>query len=152
MQAAASEAARTVLVLSENYLRSSFAASEWAAAFAQDPTGTQRRLVPVCISRCEPDGILRALIFIDIVGLDEATARSRLLDGVQDGRGKPATAPAYPGGVTAPAFPGTGTTGRVPVGAAPGGGSAAVRPGPRAARSIRRSCAAGSRGPAPPPS
>lgn len=132
MQSAASEAERTLLVLSENYLRSSFAASEWAAAFAQDPTGTQRRLVPVCIGRCEPDGILRALIFIDLVGLEEAAARTRLLEGIHDGRAKPAVAPAFPGGAAAPAFPGKGPTGEAPVAPLP---FTVVPPSPRPSRS-----------------
>lgn len=106
MQAAASDADRTVLVLSESYFQSSFTPSEWAAAFAQDPTGAERRLVPVCIGKCEPKGVLRALIFVDLIGLDEATARAKLLEGIQDGRGKPTAAPAFPGAAPRPAFPG----------------------------------------------
>ena len=43
MQTAAAEAERTLLVLSDDYLKSSFGRSEWAAAFAQDPTGAARR-------------------------------------------------------------------------------------------------------------
>src|SRR3989442_13348057 len=54
MQKAASEAGRTVLVLSEDYLKSPFTQSEWAAAFAQDPTGEQGRIVPVCIGAGQP--------------------------------------------------------------------------------------------------
>jgi len=47
MQRAAATAPRTIAVLSPDYLKSRFAAPEWAAAFAQDPEGLKRSLVPV---------------------------------------------------------------------------------------------------------
>ena len=107
MQTAAAEAERTLLVLSDDYLKSSFGRSEWAAAFAQDPTGAARRVVPVRVKPCEPDGLLRAIIFVDLVGLSDEDARTRLLEGVDHDRAKPETAPEFPGGVGAPTFPGT---------------------------------------------
>jgi len=110
MQKAASEAARTVIVLSEAYLKSAFTQSEWAAAFAQDPTGQEGRIVPVCVGACQPGGVLRAIIYINLVGLDEPAARERLLEGVQAGRSKPDAPPLFPGGGSGegprPAFPG----------------------------------------------
>jgi CHASE2 domain-containing sensor protein len=108
MQRAASEAERTVLVLTEDYLKSAFALAEWTAAFAQDPTGTGSRLVPVRVKACEPGGLLRAIIFIDLVGLGEEAARERLREGVQGERAKPDVPPAFPGmdGAPRPAFPG----------------------------------------------
>ena len=106
MQTAAAEAERTLLVLSDDYLKSSFGRSEWAAAFAQDPTGASRRVVPVRVKPCEPDGLLRAIIFVDLVGLSDEDARRRLLEGVDHDRAKPETAPEFPGGDAAPAFPG----------------------------------------------
>ena len=39
MQRAATEAKRTIAVLSPDYLTAQFTAPEWAAAFVQDPTG-----------------------------------------------------------------------------------------------------------------
>jgi internalin A len=42
MQNAATIANRTIAVLSQKYLESSFTASEWAAAFAQDPQGKKQ--------------------------------------------------------------------------------------------------------------
>jgi hypothetical protein len=106
MQTAAAEAERTLLVLSDDYLKSAFGRSEWAAAFAQDPTGAARRVVPVRVKPCEPDGLLRAIIFVDLVGLSDEDARTRLLEGVEDDRAKPETAPVFPGGAAAPVFPG----------------------------------------------
>ncbi|MET0551621.1 MAG: toll/interleukin-1 receptor domain-containing protein [Vicinamibacteria bacterium] len=106
MQTAAAEAERTLLVLSGDYLKSAFGRSEWTAAFAQDPTGTARRVLPVRVKPCEPDGLLRAIIFVDLVGLADADARTRLLEGVVDDRAKPEVAPVFPGGTGAPVFPG----------------------------------------------
>jgi CHASE2 domain-containing sensor protein len=109
MQQAAAQAKRTILVLSEEYLKSSFTQPEWAAAFAQDPTGQLRQVVPVRIQPCEPQGLLRAIIFIDLVGLGEDEARQRLLDGLAD-RGKPVAPPPFPGQPPAP-FPGPAAAG-----------------------------------------
>ena len=108
MQTAAAEAERTLLVLSDDYLKSSFGRSEWAAAFAQDPTGAARRVVPVRVKPCEPDGLLRAIIFVDLVGLSDEDARTRLLEGVDHDRAKPETAPVFPGGAGRTRVPGLG--------------------------------------------
>jgi hypothetical protein len=97
MQRAAERAERTVLVLSPDYLTSSFTGPEWAAAFAQDPSGLQRKLVPVRVRPVDLKGLLGQIVHIDIFGLDEAAAASVLLDGIQPGRAKPAVSPAFPG-------------------------------------------------------
>src|SRR4029077_4503467 len=47
MQHAAVSAERTIAILSPDYLKSQFAGPEWAAAFAQDPEGMKRSLIPV---------------------------------------------------------------------------------------------------------
>jgi hypothetical protein len=110
MQRAASEAKRTLAVLSPDYLTSRFAASEWAAAFAADPDGLKKRLVPVRVRACHLDGLWKALVRIDLVGFDEPTAQERLLAGVRGKRGKPQQRPQYPGvtmvGHERPQFPG----------------------------------------------
>lgn len=103
MQKAAAKADRTIAVLSSDYLKSSFGTPEWAAAFVNDPTGSKLKLVPVRVLDCNPDGLLKAVIYIDLVGVDELTARKRLLDGLIIGRAKPSSAPKFPGAAsTAP--------------------------------------------------
>jgi hypothetical protein len=97
MQNAAAKADRTIAVLSRDYLRSSFAAPEWVAAFAHDPTGSNLKLVPVRVRECDPEGLLKALTYIDLVGVDESVARQRLMDGLRAGRAKPSLAPSFPG-------------------------------------------------------
>ena len=109
MQKAAVECDRTLLVLSPAYLNSAFAAPEWAAAFASDPTGTRRKLLPVRVAQCDPPGLLKTIVYIDLVGLDEDAARKELLDGIRTERAKPTTKPPFPAAAptrNAPAFPG----------------------------------------------
>src|ERR1044072_9749525 len=111
MQKAAKEAERTIAVLSPDYLTSEFAAPEWAAAFAQDPTSKKSKLLPVRVRECEPKGLLAQIVCIDMLKLDEATAKQFLLDGVQHGRAKPKVKPGFPNApsratTNAPRFPG----------------------------------------------
>jgi hypothetical protein len=110
MQKAASDADRTIMVLSPDYLKSQFAAPEWAAAFARDPEGLERKLVPIKVRPCSPTGLLMPLFHIALVDEDEDAARELLINGVSDKRAKPPRRPAFPGSATWPsprAFPGT---------------------------------------------
>jgi len=112
-------AARTVAVLSPAFLESPYAAAEWAAAFRADPTGEQRKLVPVRVRECKPDGLLGSIVYVDVVGLSEGRSRAALLAGVTGGRAKPTGTPGFPGATTG-AGAGTGEPVRRPreVGAA----------------------------------
>src|SRR5713226_3317218 len=97
MQRAAADAERTIAVLSEDFLASAFTQPEWAAAFVQDPAGKKSRLVPVRVRPCNPQGLLRAIAYIDLVDVgDEAAAHHTLLAGVRRGRHKPHAAPRFP--------------------------------------------------------
>jgi hypothetical protein len=66
--------------------------------------------MPVRVRECPLDGLWKALIHIDLVGLDEPTAEERLLSVVRGKRGKPKQRPQYPGSDTGkherPQFPG----------------------------------------------
>jgi predicted nucleotide-binding protein len=72
-------------------------ASEWAAAFAADPTGFKEHLLPVLVRPCKPSGLLAAVVHIDLTGLDSEAARTRLLARVKKGRSKPTRPPIFPG-------------------------------------------------------
>jgi tetratricopeptide (TPR) repeat protein len=90
---------RTVAVLSPHYLEALYTQPEWAAALVRDPTGRERRLLPVLVEQCRIDGMLASVIHIDLVGLDESQARSRLrrqVAGVMEGRSKPSVPPRAP--------------------------------------------------------
>jgi hypothetical protein len=45
--------------------------------------GQNEKLVPVRVEACQPPGLLGSIIYIDLVKLDEATARERLLAGAK---------------------------------------------------------------------
>jgi formylglycine-generating enzyme required for sulfatase activity len=96
MDRAARRADRTIVVLSENYLKALYTQPEWAAYFAGDPTGAGRRVIPVRVQECEAAGLLKAIVYIDLVGCEEAEARRRLLEGVREGLAKPEFV-AFPG-------------------------------------------------------
>jgi len=110
MQKAASEAERTIMVLSPAYLKSQFTSPEWSAAFRHDPQGLERKLIPIVVQPCDPPGLLGPLVHISLVGQDEETARDLLLSGVNANRAKPSRRPAFPGAAAKPApkaFPGS---------------------------------------------
>jgi tetratricopeptide (TPR) repeat protein len=97
MQEAAQEADRTIAVLSPDYLKSAFTHPEWAAAFVQDPNGESGKLVLVRVRECETKGLLRAIIYIDLVGVNEEKAKNVLITGLNRERAKPDIAPPFPG-------------------------------------------------------
>ncbi|WP_284274071.1 toll/interleukin-1 receptor domain-containing protein [Bradyrhizobium iriomotense] len=96
-QRAATEADRTIMVLSPDYLKSQFAFPEWAAAFAQDPQGLKRKLVPAMVRQCQPPGLLSSVVHISLAGVDESAGQIQLLNGLDAKRAKPAQRPSFPG-------------------------------------------------------
>jgi TIR domain len=70
---------RTVLVYSPAYFESLFTQAEWTAAFASDPVGEKRTLLPVRVEACAPGGLLSAIAYVDLVEQSEDEARKRLL-------------------------------------------------------------------------
>lgn len=95
MQRAAAESQKTIAVLSESYLKSSYTQPEWAAAFAIDPQSLERKLIPVRVKECKPEGMLRPIVYIDLVGLSEADAKQTLLEGLKPS-GRPLQKPMFP--------------------------------------------------------
>jgi len=81
MHDATLQAERTIAVLSPDYLNAPYPQSEWAAAFVKDPTGKEGVLLPVRVRECKIEGLLASIVYINLVDTDEATARTRLIDG-----------------------------------------------------------------------
>lgn len=96
MHRAATGSRRTIAVLSDNYLNAEFTLAEWTKAFARDPNGNERTLLPVRVSLCEPTGLLSTRIYVDLVGLSATEAARTLHDALAD-RGKPKSPPEFPG-------------------------------------------------------
>jgi len=97
MDGAAKESERTIAVLSPSYLSANYTQSEWADAFAKDPTGEKGSLLPVRVRECELKGLLAQIVYVDLVGLEEDAARNALLKGIKHERVKPASPPDFPG-------------------------------------------------------
>jgi RNA polymerase sigma factor (sigma-70 family) len=106
MQSALNGTDRLILVLSNNFLSSDFTQPEWASVFAGDPRGSENRLLPVRVSECKPTGLLKTIVYVDLVGKDENTARADLISGLGRGRVKPPNSPAFPAS-SQPRFPET---------------------------------------------
>jgi hypothetical protein len=96
MHDAARMAQRTLLVLSPDSLEAPYVQQEIAAAFADDPLGRKRKLIPVRIRDCQPDGLLKTVEYIDLVGRTEIQARELLITGVSDYTALPSHVP-FPG-------------------------------------------------------
>jgi tetratricopeptide (TPR) repeat protein len=97
MHTAAIIATRTIAVLSPDYLQdASYSEAQWSAAFAQDPTGKNARLLPVRVRECEPQGLFKAIISINLIHLDEQDAHEVLLAGINGKRAKTSTPSPFP--------------------------------------------------------
>ena len=113
MQRAATQAGRTIAVLSPDYLKSPFGSPEWAAAFAQDPQGFQNKLLPIVVRRCEIRGLLNSVVHIDVTEKGEEEARKAVLQGIDVQRAKPSQRPSFPGSAARPprrTFPGSSSS------------------------------------------
>lgn len=115
MQRATTSADATIAVLSPDYLRSAFASPEWAAAFASDPMGHARKLIPVRVRDCRPEGLLKGVVYVDLIGVPEEVAGKKLDEALRPGRAKPSLAPSFPGAAVSAkrdrvAFPGSANT------------------------------------------
>ncbi len=112
MDRATAESERTIAVLSPDYLGALYTHPEWAAAFARDPTGEKRLLVPVRVRDCEPEGFLAQIVWVDLVGVEEDAAARTLLGGLE-ADARPKTRPVFPGHqsggppAAAPRYPGS---------------------------------------------
>ena len=85
MQDACIYAQKTLAILSKRYLQKLFTQSEWAAAFASDPTGELRKLIPVRVDNCNLQGLLSQIVYIDLADAkNEEEALTLLLKGVSD--------------------------------------------------------------------
>jgi hypothetical protein len=122
MQNGTANAARTIAVLSDDYLKSVYGSAEWLGAWQQDPEGAKRKLIPIRVADCDRPGLLAGITGFDLFGPAETQAKMTLLEGVASatsGRAKPKSKPGFPGAAraisTAARFPGTlPSTWRVP--------------------------------------
>ena len=86
---------QTLMVLTEAYLKAVYTSAEWTALFSQDPTAQTRKLIPLRVQDFEPYGLIKPLVYIDLVGKDEAEAKQAILDGLKED-GRPKVPPNFP--------------------------------------------------------
>lgn len=113
IQNACNTATTTLAILSEEYLEQVYTVAEWTAAFTKSPDGKNRNLIPIRVTKVKPDGLLSAVVYIDLSDVStEEVALQKLLKGVSKKRIKPELAPQFPlqkmnNSSTAPIFPAT---------------------------------------------
>jgi hypothetical protein len=100
---AAAISKRIIAVLSPAYFASSFGEAEWRGAFAKDPSGSRGLLIPIRVQESSPPGLLASLIYLDLVGKSEQSAKQILLSAVNELDDKPST-PAVDRDVGGPAL------------------------------------------------
>ncbi|MBE9178805.1 tetratricopeptide repeat protein [Oculatella sp. LEGE 06141] len=61
-----------------------------------DPQGLQRKLIPIRVEECTPEGLLKPIVYVDLVGRSEAEAQQDILSALKD-RAKPAQKTIFPG-------------------------------------------------------
>jgi hypothetical protein len=103
MQQAATGSRRTIVVLSDAYLRSGPATAEWTAGFAQDAASKNDKLVPIKIDsvKVEDLGLFSSIIYADLTNCEEEAAAKKLLQRIQMAvdpayRPKPSVRPEFP--------------------------------------------------------
>jgi tetratricopeptide (TPR) repeat protein len=81
INAALLAADQTIALLSAAYEASAYCTREWTAAVVLETEG-RHRLLPVRIEAHEISPLLKPINYIDLVGLDPAEAKARLLEGI----------------------------------------------------------------------
>lgn len=111
IQEAFAKARTTLAILSEQYLERMYTIAEWSAAFTKGADGKNRSLIPIRVTKVKPDGLLSAVVYIDLSDeVNEDFAINKLLKGVSSNRNKPSEPPKFPSvssndPVLPPAFP-----------------------------------------------
>jgi len=110
MHQASRSCRHTMPLLSPAFISAHYTHSEWAAALAEDPTGETHKLIPIRVRECVMDGLLRPIVYVDLVGEDEHTAKEKVVSSILGERLKPVIRPQYPSPIESaeenePAFP-----------------------------------------------
>ena len=82
MNEASKECECTIAVISQNYVDALYTHPEWHAALREDPRSLKRKLIPIRIDNIDIQGLLGSIVYIDLVGHEEESAKEVLLKGV----------------------------------------------------------------------
>ena len=78
MQTGTRRAARTIVVLSPDYLEQVYESREWQAAWAHEPDDGGRKLLMARVESGARPGLFASVVSLDLFGISEATARTQL--------------------------------------------------------------------------
>jgi hypothetical protein len=76
--------ARVVALLSPAYESSQHCQAEWNAAYAHDPDGSKRKLVPLLIEPTDLNFLARQVVYANLVGLSSEAFEQRILDAIRN--------------------------------------------------------------------
>ena len=98
MHTALTSGARTIALLSPDYLTREHCAAEWQNTIADDPLNRQSKLIVLRIRPCDPVGLLKSLAFWNLVPLlsapeQDGLLRDAVLASVRTGRQKDPLSP-----------------------------------------------------------
>ncbi len=98
MHAALTSGARTIALLSPDYLTRDHCAAEWQNTIADDPLNRHSKLIVLRIRPCDPVGLLKSFAFWDLVPLlstpeQDGLLRDAVLASVRTGRQKDPLSP-----------------------------------------------------------
>lgn len=96
MNSALEETKKTIIILSNNYVKGAFTHPEWSSTMVRDPTGELSAIVPFKVGECQVPALLRAITYVDLMGLSAEDAKSAVV-GAFGGRAKPRFPPPFPG-------------------------------------------------------
>jgi TIR domain len=96
MQRAATETECTIAVITPAFFTSPYTEAEWTSAFSNDPAGAKRKFLMVRVEDVKPIGLLKTMVYIDLVGLKADEASERLLKQITRERKKPDKCPVFP--------------------------------------------------------
>lgn len=85
---------RLLVILSKSYMDSAWCRVEWTAAFHESILNARSLIVPVRVEDFVVEGVLRPLIYIDLVNKDGEAAASELLSGISTD--KPRASQGFP--------------------------------------------------------
>lgn len=97
---------QVLAILSPDYFDSRFGTAEFNAVLGLDPIGLGRRLIPIRVRPCKPDGLLTTRVYVDLVGKESLDAVNSLIQGVEAAKIGLATAASHTVFSTPPSFPG----------------------------------------------
>lgn len=94
MQKGLAQSERVVALLSPRYVASDHCQAEWSAAYADDPSGEKRKLVPLLIAPADLAPLARQIVYKPLVALSAQDAAKAILEAI-----------GYTGGGVAPTHP-----------------------------------------------